>query len=43
MEQQIERANNDDSFEFFKPKIPMAIDKIKGKKNVQISKLFIIS
>ena len=30
--QHIERANNDDSFEVFKPKIPMAIDKIKGKK-----------
>ena len=30
--QHIERANNDDSFEVFKPKILMAIDKIKGKK-----------
>ena len=30
--QHIERANNDDSFEIFKPKILMAIDKIKGKK-----------
>ena len=29
--QHIERANNDDSFEIFKPKILMAIDKIKGK------------
>ena len=28
--QHIERANNDDSFEIFKPKI--LIDKIKGKK-----------
>ena len=32
MKQQIERANNDDSFEFFKPKILMAIDKTNGKK-----------
>ena len=30
--QHIERANNDDSFEIFKPKILMAIDKIKEKK-----------
>ena len=30
--QHIERANNDDSFEIFKPRILMAIDKIKGKK-----------
>ena len=30
--QHIKRANNDDSFEIFKPKILMAIDKIKGKK-----------
>ena len=30
--QHIERANNDDSFEVFKPKILMVIDKIKGKK-----------
>ena len=30
--QHIERANNDDSFEIFKPKILMAINKIKGKK-----------
>ena len=30
--QHIERANNDDSFHIFKPKILMAIDKIKGKK-----------
>ena len=30
--QHIERANNDDSFDIFKPKILMAIDKIKGKK-----------
>ena len=30
--QHIERANNDDSFEIFKPKILMATDKIQGKK-----------
>ena len=30
--QHIERANNDNSFEIFKPKILMTIDKIKGKK-----------
>ena len=30
--QHIERANNDDSFEIFKQKILMAIDKIKGKE-----------
>ena len=30
--QHIERANNDDSFEIFKPKILMAVDKIKEKK-----------
>ena len=30
--QYMERTNNDDSFEIFKPKILMAIDKIKGKK-----------
>ena len=30
--QHIQRANNDDSFKIFKPKILMAIDKIKGKK-----------
>ena len=30
--QHIERANNDDNFEIFKPRILMAIDKIKGKK-----------
>ena len=30
--QHIERANNDDSFDIFEPKIFMAIDKIKGKK-----------
>ena len=30
--QHIEVANNDDSFEIFKPKVFMAIDKIKGKK-----------
>ena len=30
--QHIERANNDDRFEVFEPKILMAIDKIKGQK-----------
>lgn len=30
--QHIERTNNDNSFEIFKPKIFMAIDKTKGKK-----------
>ena len=30
--QHIERTNNEDSFKIFKPKILMAIDKIKGKK-----------
>ena len=30
--QHSERANNDDSFEIFKPKILMAIDKITGRK-----------
>ena len=30
--QHIERANNDDSFEIFKPKILTAIDKINGKR-----------
>ena len=30
--QHIERANNDDSFEIFKPKILMATDKIQAKK-----------
>ena len=30
--QHIGRGNNDNSFEIFKPKILMAIDKIKGKK-----------
>ena len=30
--QQIEKANNDDSFEIFKPKTLMTIDKIIGKK-----------
>ena len=44
--QGIERTNNDDSFEIFKPKILMVINKIKRKKNVQtsmLSTLFIIS
>ena len=30
--QHTERANNDDNFEIFKPRILMAIDKVKGKK-----------
>ena len=30
--QHIERTSNDDSFEILKPKVLMAIDKIKGKK-----------
>ena len=32
--QHIERANSDDSFEIFNPKILMAIDKINGKKKL---------
>ena len=32
--QHTERANNDDGFEIFKPKILMAIDKIKGNKKL---------
>ena len=39
--QHIERANNDDSFEIFKPKILMAIDKIKGKKEREIHLVFL--
>ena len=30
--QHVDRTNNDDSFEIFKPKILLAIDKIKGKE-----------
>ena len=44
--QGIERTNNDDSFEIFKPKILMVINKIKRKKNVHtsmLSTLFMIS
>ena len=41
--QHIERTNNDNSFEIFKPKIFMAIDKTKGKKKRADIKLFIIS
>ena len=43
--QHIERANNDDSFEIFKPKILTAIDKIKGKKkraDIEANQNFIV-
>ena len=38
--QHIKRGNND-SFEIFKPKILMAIDKIKGKKEREIHLVFL--